>query len=121
MSVLAEIASDSILDAAFAWLCKRRQNYPADADVWNFRRDWPEDKARLRSNLLAGRYRFGLLSRVELADGEEIDLWSAPDALVLKAITIALQPVLPISPRCTHVKGHGGAKAAVRQVMAKLS
>ncbi len=63
MSILAKIASDSILDAAFAWLCKRRQNYPAHADVWNFRRDWPEDKARLRSNLLAGRYRFGLLSR----------------------------------------------------------
>ncbi len=120
MSILAEIASDSILDAAFAWLCKRRQNYPAHADVWNFRRDWPEDKARLRSNLLAGRYRFGLLSRVELADGEEIDLWSAPDALVLKAITIALQPVLPISYRCTHVKGHGGAKAAVRRVMKRL-
>ena len=121
MSVLAEIASDSILDAAFAWLCKRRQNYPAHADVWNFRRDWPEDKARLRSNLLAGRYRFGLLSRVELADGEEIDLWSARDALVLKAMTIALQPVLPISRSCAHVKSHGGAKAAVRRVMARLA
>ncbi len=28
---------------------------------------------------------------------------------------------LPVSPRCTHVKGHGGAKAAVRQVMARLA
>lgn len=31
-----------------------------------------------------------------------------------------LAPVLPISPRCTHVKGHGGAKAAVREVSAAL-
>ena len=23
---------------------------------------------------------------------------------------------MPVSPRCTHIKGHGGAKAAVRQV-----
>ncbi len=60
VSVLTDIASDSVLDAAFAWLCKRRRGYPDHADVWNFRRDWPEDKARLRSNLLAGRYRFGL-------------------------------------------------------------
>ena len=111
MSVLATIASDNTLDAAFAWLCKRRQDYPDGADVWDFRQAWPEEKARLRSDLLAGRYRFGLLSRVEMANGEEIDLWSARDALVLKAVTITLQPVLPVSRCCTHVRGHGGAKA----------
>ena len=43
------------------------------------------------------------------------------DALVLKALTIVLAPVLPVSPRCTHVKGNGGAKAAVRQVSAALA
>ena len=31
-----------------------------------------------------------------------------------------LSDVLPVSPSCTHIKGHGGAKAAVRQVMAHL-
>ena len=51
MSVLAEIASDRTLDAVFAWLCKRRKNYPASADVWDFRRDWLEEKARIRSDL----------------------------------------------------------------------
>ena len=55
-----------------------------------------------------------------MADGEEVDLWSARDALVLKALTIVLADVLPVSVRCTHVKGHGGAKAAVRQVMRHL-
>ena len=120
MSVLATITSETTLDAAFAWLCKRRRDYPDDADVWNFRRNWPREKARLQTDLLAGHYRFGFLSRVELADGEKIDLWSARDALVLKAITIALQPILPVSPRCTHVKGHGGIKAAVRRVMRHL-
>jgi len=40
---------------------------------------------------------------------------------VLKALTIVLADVLPVSARCTHVKGHGGAKAAVRQVMAALA
>jgi len=66
--------------------------------------------------LAAGRFRFGLLTRITSADGEEVDLWSARDALVLKALTIVLADVLPVSARCAHVKGHGGAKAAVRQV-----
>ncbi len=70
--------------------------------------------------MVAGRFRFGLLDRITLADGSDIDLWSARDALVLKALTIALSGVLPVSRVCTHIKGHGGAKAAVRQVMARL-
>jgi hypothetical protein len=31
-----------------------------------------------------------------------------------------LSEQLPVSRRCVHVKGHGGAKAAVRQVMRRL-
>ena len=121
MTLLAAIASDSVLDAAFAWLCKRRRDYPDHADVWEFRRNWPRQKDRIRAELPSGRYRFGLLDRIALASGDEIDLWSARDALVLKALAITLPKYLPVSPRCTHVKGHGGAKAAVRQVMAKLA
>ncbi len=75
---------------------------------------------RLKATLAAGCFRFGLLTRITLKDGEEIDLWSARDALVLKALAIVLAKHLPVSTRCTHVKGHGGAKAAVRQVMRHL-
>ncbi len=121
MAILAELASDDVLDTAYDWLCKRRRNYPADADVWSFRQQWPVEKGRLKAALAAGRYRFGLLTRITLADGEEVDLWSARDALVLKALTIVLAKHLPVSTRCTHVKGHGGAKAAVRQVWARLA
>jgi RNA-directed DNA polymerase len=61
------------------------------------------------------------MGRITKADGSECDLWSARDAVVLKALTIVLTKVLPVSPFCTHVKGHGGAKAAVRQVRAQLA
>ncbi len=105
-----------VLDTAYDWLCRRRRAYPVDADVWSFRQRWPAEKDRLKAELAAGRYRFGLLTRIRLVDGEEVDLWSARDALVLKALAIVLARRLPISPRCTHVKGHGGGKAAVRQV-----
>ncbi len=117
---LACLTSDAVLDAAYAWLFHRRRDYPVDADVWSFRWHWPGEKRRIRTDLLAGDFRFGLLDRITLKVGSNIDLWSARDALVLKALAIVLADVLPVSPCCTHVKGHGGATAAVRQVMAGL-
>ncbi len=87
-SILAELTSDDVLDTAYDWLCKRRRNYPADAGVWSFRQQWPVEKGRLKAELATGRYRFGLLTRITLADGEDVDLWSARDALVLKALAI---------------------------------
>ena len=90
MAILAELTSDDVLDTAYGWLCRRRQNYPADADVWSFRQTWAQEKDKLKAMLAAGRFRFGLLTRIMLKDGEEIDLWSACDALVLKALAIVL-------------------------------
>ncbi len=115
MAILTDLTSDDVLDTAYDWLCQRRRDYPADADVWSFRHGWAREKDRLKTALAVGRFRFGLLTRITLADGDEVDLWSARDALVLKALTIVLAGALPVSARCTHVKGHGGAKAAVRQ------
>jgi RNA-directed DNA polymerase len=117
----AALASDAVLDAAFAWLCRRRRDWSADADIWSFQRNWRDEKERLKDALLSGRFRFGLLERVTKADGSEGDLWSARDALVLKALTLVLTPVLPVSPRCTHIKGNGGAKGAMRLVLAAPS
>jgi len=101
----AALASDAVLDGAFAWVCRRRRDWPADADIWSFRRDWRDERQCLKAALLSGRFRFGLLQRVTKADGSEADLWSARDALVLKALTLVLMWVLPVSPRCTHIKG----------------
>ena len=44
-SLTAALASDAVLDAAFGWLCKRRRAWPADADLWSSRHDWPDEKA----------------------------------------------------------------------------
>ncbi len=120
MAILAELTSNDVLDTSYDWLCRRRRAYPADADVWSFRQAWAQEKDNLKAALAAGRFRFGLLTRITLKDGEEIDLWSARDALVLKALAIVLAKHLPVLPRCTHVKGHDGAKAAVRHVMRHL-
>jgi len=44
----------------------------------------------------------------------------SPDALALKALTLAIPPLLPISPRRTHVKGHGGLTNALPEVQHHL-
>ena len=72
--ILAEMVTDAVLNTAFAWLCHQRRDWPVDADVWRFRLRWPEEKVRLREELLAGGYEVGLLSRVTLQNGEEVDL-----------------------------------------------
>ena len=114
------IASETVLEEAFAWLCRRRRNYPASADIWSFRRDWAVLKPRIKRSVRSGRYRFEVLDPVSLRDGSKIDLWSAQNALVLKALSISLGTVLPVSAKCTHIRGNGGAKAALRQVAAHV-
>ncbi len=40
MTILAELTSDDVLDTAYDWVCSRRRDYPADADVLSFRQGW---------------------------------------------------------------------------------
>ncbi len=85
------------------------------------RRWWDEKKPELVAQLLAGNYRFRELRCVR-TQGDVREIWSAPDALVLKALAIVLSDELNLhlSPRCFHLPGTGGLKAAVREVDAHL-
>jgi hypothetical protein len=71
-------------------------------------REAPPQRARakeqIKNELLSGGYRFSLLSRITLKDGAGTDLWSARDALVLKALALVLGKHLPVSSRCTHIR-----------------
>jgi RNA-directed DNA polymerase len=87
---LAALADDNLLEMAFAWLCQQRKEWPAAADVWDLRARWPEAKAQLQAELRAEQFRFGVMSRITLPTGEEVDLWSARDALALKALALVL-------------------------------
>jgi len=44
MTILTEIASDDVLEEAYACLCRRRREYSANADVWSLRRYWSQEK-----------------------------------------------------------------------------
>jgi len=74
MSILAQLASDDVLDSAYQWLCQRRRDYSANSDVWNFRRRWQVEKQRIEDELRSGNDRFPLLSRITLKTSDETDL-----------------------------------------------
>ena len=40
--------------------------------------------------------------------------------MLVSALALVVGPLLGLSPRCVHVKGHGGLKAAVRKVQQRL-
>ena len=115
--VMDLIASDAVLDEAYAWLCDRRRDYSPHDDVWTLRERWADVKPRLQRSLLRGEYRCDVTRRVHTAEGV-LEIWSAADALVLKATALVLQKELApvLSPRCFHLAGHGGLKGAVRAV-----
>jgi RNA-directed DNA polymerase len=115
MDLMSEIASDEALEQAFDWLCDRRRGYSPHQDVWNVRWRWRELKHQVQEQLREGSYRLGPVQR--FGEGEDaIEVWGAKDALILKAVAIVLARHLAFSPRCHHVAGHGGSKAAVRAV-----
>ena len=118
---MPQIASSEVLELAFAWVCKRRENYSHHDDVWHVRFHWPALKRQLQADLNRGRYRFSPLRRFH-RDGDCWEIWSALDSLVLKAIAIVLtQRLAPqLSKRCTHLAGNGGAKGAVHDVVGNL-
>ena len=57
LGVMDLIASDAVLDEAYAWLCDRRRDYSPHDDVWTLRERWADIKPRLQKSLLRGEYR----------------------------------------------------------------
>ena len=105
--------------SAYEWLKRSRKHYPPSSDIWDFRRRWHEQIEFIIKLFLAGSYRFDVQKRISLSTGETIALWSSPDALILKVLTVLIQRWLnpSLSKACYHLKGHGGLKKAVNEVL----
>ena len=114
---MEEVASDTMLDLAYEWLCKRRKDYGHNSDVLDVRWNWADLKPRLKGATTGRDVSFGAVERIETAE-KTTELWLAADALVLKAVAIVLSRRLgpAFSQFCYHPAGHGGAKKAVRDV-----
>ncbi len=119
LNSVARCSLQNIFLYSYHWLKKSRKYQPSSSDIWAFRRMWDTKSANIIKSFLTGSYQFGLQKKIHLSSGETIALWSSPDALVLKILTFLLQEFLKpyLSKECYHVKGHGGLKKAVHEVM----
>ena len=113
----ARMASNDILELAFSWVCKQREQRLHNNSVWDLRFNWETRLAVIQSQLLSGEYRLSPLRRYDIL-GEFISSWAASDAVVLKALTLTLQPLFSTASytHCTHLKDAGGIHQAVKQV-----
>jgi RNA-directed DNA polymerase len=104
---------------AYQWLCRSRKNHPPSSDIWNFRLCWNKQADKIMNLFWKGHYRFDVQEKLTLSCGETIAVWCSCDALILKVLTRIIQDNLKtfLSKSCYHLKGHGGPKGAIRDVM----
>ena len=106
-----------MMDAAYAWVCKSRLESGHNNSIWDLRYNWTTIKPLLQKQLRNGHYFLSALQSYCI-NGEWRSCWSAMDALVLKALSLTLQPLFTPEQysHCTHLKDGGGIHAALKQV-----
>ncbi len=85
--LIQKIVSDTVIDTAYEWLCKRRKDYSHNYEVWDICFRWAEFTPYLQKTLLRGEYTISL-QIVIMTPERRTELWSTKDALVLKVISI---------------------------------
>ncbi|CAK1787459.1 RNA-directed DNA polymerase [Vibrio crassostreae] len=90
--------------SALAWLRQSRKHFPPSSEHWSFL--FNHDFDSLHKMLICGTYNFSAAPIVTKANGEKVALWCSSDAYVMKLLSLALTPVLPVHPLCSHTKGH---------------
>lgn len=123
LALMGNVFSNSRLNHlfkdAYHWLCLKRGRHPSSSDVWDFRSNGNEIKGFVIKDFAKGFYTFSLQKKIRLSTGEIIAMWSSGDALVIKVLTGIIQEKLKpcLLKTCYHLKGHGGLKGAVRDLI----
>lgn len=119
--LLSCIADNQNIDLAFDWLCKAREDYSPNSDVWDLRYHWDEIKPSLQAQLIEGSFRFSVMQQYRFPD-QRLTLWTAVDALILRAMAQVLSEwIRPKLNHVYHVKGQDGISGALALVRSNLS
>lgn len=99
---------------------KAGSNHP----IWSLAHNWECAQTELLESLRGGDYRISPIKQwtPRHSSVRPASQYAAEDVVVLKALALWLDTQLAatLSVRCTHLKGNGGVKGAVRQIDAAI-
>ena len=113
MILIDKIVSSGNLQKAWKWLARRRKDSHHNNDYWHLCHHRQVLESKIIGQVRDGSY---LFSPCKQHNG--CSVWSAEDALVIKAMALVLTEYLcpRLSKNCYHLAGNGGAKGCVRAV-----
>lgn len=93
-------------DVALAWLLRQRRRASHNADIWDLRFHREKYLERIWQQVDNGEYRLLPPQLIRTGKQDDIVLWSAADALVMKWVALEIKDLLPLQSRCVHTAGH---------------
>ena len=108
-------------DAALAWLFRQRRRASHNADIWDLRFHRDTYLKRIWQQVDNGEYRLLPPQLIRTGKQDDIVLWSAADALVMKWVALEIKDQLPLQSRCVHTVGHRGGRDSLAEITQTLA
>ncbi|MBF0360553.1 MAG: hypothetical protein HQK49_06050 [Oligoflexia bacterium] len=120
-NIISEVISQ--LEVTYNLIVKKRHNSNHHNDIWNTRKEWVAIKAKLQEQLENGTFRFSPSAQYNI-EKKKLTVYTAIDWIVLKSITNVLTPILietnTKTAKCYNLKGNGGNKKALKDLMSVI-
>ena len=115
---LVDLVTNENLQEALRWCRHRRRDWPVADEIWAISLNWQREEQTILTALFSGTYHFEPVKVLKKDSGTISWIWHARDAIVLKALALAILPRIEdfLSKHCTHVKGHGSIPKAIKSV-----
>ncbi|MEF4154878.1 hypothetical protein U9042_22475 [Escherichia coli] len=87
-------------DVALAWLLRQRRRASHNADIWDLRFHREKYLNHIWQQVDNGEYRLLPPQLIRTGKQDDIVLWSAADALVMKWVALEIKDLLPLQSQC---------------------
>lgn len=99
------MSSNQHRELALAWLLRQRCQASHKADIWDLRFHRDIYLERIWRQVDNGEYRMLPPQLIRTGKQDDIVLWSATDAIVMKWVALETKDLLPLQRRCIHTAG----------------
>lgn len=108
-------------DVALAWLFRQRRRASHNADIWHLRYHREKYLNHIWQQVDNCEYRLLPPQLIRTGKQDDIVLWSAADALVMKWVALEIKDLLPLQSRCVHTAGHRGGRDSLAEITQTLA